>query len=184
MSDQTPTPEAIEAELVTLRRLRDELLATKTKQKAKIDELESQLLQANDRVTSAEANVQELTINGPFKAMAEVISKTPGTFLDVFQRTYKVTMKDGQLTLLHAKDGKPVLDEKDKAIPFERGALVKLLLADKDPAALAFYQTTLLIPAATGGADRTIAKGRSPFANANVSKSEDGKAVAPAFGLR
>ncbi len=182
MSEQTPTPEA-EAELVTLRKLRDELLTSKNKQKAKIDELESQLLQANERVTSAEANVQELTINGPLKAMAEVISKTPGTFLDVFHRTYKLTMsKDGELTLLHARDDKPVLDEKDKAIPFERGALVKLLLADKDPAALAFYQTTLLIPAATGGADRTIAKGRSPFANG--SKSEEPKVVAPAFGLR
>jgi hypothetical protein len=163
-------------ELQRLRNTNADLLKAKHTAKARIEELEADSTALQTKLTAAESAVQELTIGGPLKAMAVSISNAPTAFIDAFQKSYRVAMQDGKLALQTA-DGKPVM-ENGKAIPFEREALLKLLLASEEPV-LELYKSILIVNKASGGA------GRTPRSRSQ-SSAEDGKekTLPIAFGLK
>ena len=177
----TEQAEKTEAELLTLRKLRDELLTTKATQREKIKQLESELLQANERANTAESHVSELTVQRPLKAMAESLSKAPQSFIEMFTRDFRVEMQNGELQLLHAKDGKPVMDG-DKPVPFEREPLLRLLQTTSTGAAKELWTHTLIVGKASGGVGRpTFDHSRRP---PTANDPEEKKPVAHSFGLR
>ena len=180
MSDQTPTPEAIEAELVTLRKLRDELLATKTKQKAKIDELELQLLQANERADKATATMRASAIDVPLRKLAAEASPVPDLFLAELQRDYAVDVSDDGSLLLKDKDGK-LVTRANKPLPLTHNSLYQLLTDDKSERA-PVYRTIMKYSGATGGVGAGM-KGRSPVIRPE-GKTGGQKAIENSFGLR
>jgi hypothetical protein len=114
------------------------------------------------KLTGAQLTIHELTIAAPVKAMAESISTVPELFLEQFSKSYRVESINGELTLQTA-DGKPVM-KADKAVPFERQALIELLTDEANPYAKIFRSITIssrASGASAGNNGRNIGQSRS-----------------------
>ena len=157
-------------ELATLRRVNQELLTKSATRKARVTELEASVTALQSKLAEADTNVYELTVGGPLKAMAESISISGELFLDQFNKSYKVQMVKGALTLLTA-DGKPVM-KGDMPVPFERQALIDFLTEEGHPQAKVF--NSILIISRASGAGSMPARRLSP----------EPKKPAIQFGLR
>lgn len=143
---------SVAEELETLRRTVAELREKNTNRKARIAELEASLTETQGQLAEANATIQQVTIEGPFKAMAESISIAPELWMEQFSKQYKIELREGTLTLLSASDGKPV--QKDgKPVPFERGALAKFLTDGDSPQAKTFQVLTVVSHASGGSGD-------------------------------
>jgi hypothetical protein len=178
MSEATETIDTIEPgsadELQRLRNTNADLLKWKKTNKARIEELETEVAGLTGKLTKAEDNVRELTVNGPLKSLAKAMSKAPGAFLEQFEKQYRVELIDGVLTLLHVADGKPVLNKKGESVPFERKAITELVL-QSEGAAKEFYDAIVLVQVGSG----TVGTTRNA-----LPESKTQKTVAPNFGLR
>jgi hypothetical protein len=168
---QQQTPEEMVTELETLRRTNAELLQKSRDRKAKVTELEATVTELQGKLSEARDSLRDVTINGPLKAMAESISFSPELWLEQFNKSHRLEMVKGQLTLQTA-DGKPVL-KGDKQVPFERTALIDLLTSDSNPQAKIFK--SIIIASRASGAS---APPRSNRASTPVSEPK------PQFGLR
>jgi hypothetical protein len=174
MSELTlhPIESPIEAaELAVLRRTNTELVAKAASRKARVTELEASIAEFQGKLSTADSTIQELTVGIPLKAMAHEISKDGNTFLEFFKRSYKLEMVNGALALLTV-DGRPVM-KGDKAVPFEREALIELLTDANHPQAKLF--NSLLIVSKASGA--------SGSGNPHTRSSEP-KQPSVQFGLR
>lgn len=137
-----PTAEAIELE--TLRRVNAELTQKSATRKARIAELESAMTENQSKLNAANESLHQVTISGPLQAMAESISKTPELWLEQFQKSHRVAMVNGKLTI-QSLDGKPM------SVPFERQALIDHLINDAHPQSKVFKQISI-VSRASGGA--------------------------------
>jgi hypothetical protein len=165
-----PTAIEIEEELATLKKAHADLLVARRKDKSRITELESTVNEFQTKLSEANDSIRDLTVNLPLKAMAESISPSSELWLERFNKSHRLEMVKGQLTVLDA-DGKPVL-KGDKPVPFERQALVDLLTNEAHPQSKAFRVITF-VSKATG------ANGQS-----NNRTSESKLSAIPQFGLR
>lgn len=148
---QQPTIDPnVAAELETLRRTVTELREKNTTRKARIAELEASLSEAQGQLTEANATIKQVTIDGPLRAMAESISPAPELWMEQFNKTYRLELNEGKLTLLSAGDGKPTSKD-GKPVPFEHEALAKFLTDGDGPQAKAFQALTVA-SRASGGA--------------------------------
>jgi hypothetical protein len=145
----TATPEEMATELETLRRVNAELLTKSANRKARVTELESTVTELQGKLSEAHDSLRDVTINGPLKAMAESISFSPELWLEQFNKSHRLEMVKGQLTLQTA-DGKPVL-KGEKPVPFERQALIDLLTNESNPQAKIF-KSIIIASRATGAA--------------------------------
>jgi hypothetical protein len=147
MSEQVQlTPEqiaALQAELATLKQAHAEVLTKRQKDKSKIVELESATADLQGKLTVSAGAIQEITVGGPLKQMAESMSQAPELWLEQFSKYFKVEMVNGTLTLLNVSDGRPVIGKDANAVPFERDALAKLLTEGNDARAKSFQAITI-----------------------------------------
>lgn len=128
-------------ELDTLRRTNSELVTKNSTRKQRIAELEASVAELQAKVAEREASIRTITIDGPLKTMAESISTAPDLWIEQLNKSHRVELTDGKLTLL-STDGKPVLKD-GKPVPFERQALIDLLTAGDDPQGKAFKAITI-----------------------------------------
>ncbi len=142
---------ALQAELTTLKQAHQEVLTKRQKDKSRIVELESATTDLQCKLTESADTLRQITINGPLRSMAESMSQAPELFLEQFSKHLKLEMVKGNLTLLNANDGKPIVDNKGVAIPFQREALMKLLTEGDDARAKTFKAITIA-SRASGGA--------------------------------
>ncbi len=138
-----PTPTADATELETLRRVHAEILTKRQRDKARVAELEA-------KATELESTVQELILNRPLKQMAASLSTSPDTLIESLLKDYKVKVQ-GDGLVLETLDDKPVMQD-GKPVPFEREALIKLLLSTKDQSKLTLYNSILIASRASGAA--------------------------------
>lgn len=158
-------------ELEVLRRTNSELIAKNTTRKAKIADLEASITELQSKLTEATTSLRAVTIDGPLKQMSESISTAPELWIEQFNKSHRLEMVDGKLTLLSG-DGKPVLKD-GKQVPFERQALIDLLTAGDDSQAKAFRAITI--------GSRASGSAEAPRKNTAPVKQ---KKPAPQFGLR
>jgi hypothetical protein len=153
MSESTQlTPEQVDAmqvELATLKQAHQEVLAKRQKDKARITALESATTDLQGKLSESAGTINELTIGGPLKAMAESMSTVPELFLEQFSKHFKLEMVKGALTLL-STGGEPLLGNDKKPIPFERQALTKLLTTGDDARTKTFKAITIVSHASGG----------------------------------
>lgn len=128
-------------ELEVLRRTNGEILAKSATRKARVTELEATVTELQSKLLEAHDSLHQVTIGGPLTAMAESISIAPDLWLERFSQTYTVAIVAGQLTL-QTKDGKPAMSG-EKAVPFERQALIDLLTTGDDARAKTFKAITI-----------------------------------------
>ena len=165
MSEQAPN------ELEVLRKTNAELVTKAASRKARVTELEASITELQGKLSTADSTIHELTVGIPLKAMADNISKDGDTFLEFFKRSYKVEMVKGALALLTV-DGKPVM-KGDKAVPFEREALIELLTDAAHPQAKLF-NSLLIVSKASGSSGSG-----NPY-----TRSTEPKQATVQFGLR
>jgi hypothetical protein len=163
-------PTDIEIEVETLRRVNAELVTKAANRKTKIAELESTMTELQGKLSEAHDSLHEVTVGLPLKTMAESISSAPELWIEQFNKSHKLEMVKGQLTLQTA-DGKPVL-KGEKPVAFERSALIDLLTSDTHPQAKVFQSITIA-SRATGAAGQSSNRTTQPA-----------KEVKPQFGLR
>lgn len=150
MSEPITPPEPI-AELETLRTTNAELVKKSATRKARIAELEASIAELQGKFDTAQSTIHQLTVAAPVKALAESISTVPELFLEQFNKSYRVESINGEL-ILQTTDGKRVM-KGDKAVPFERSALVELLTDEAHAQAKVFRSITIASRAsgASGG---------------------------------
>jgi uncharacterized coiled-coil protein SlyX len=163
-------PTDLEIEVETLRRVNAELVTKSANRKTKITELESTVTELQCTLSEAHDSLREITINGPLRTMAESISSAPELWIEQFNKSHKLEMVKGQLTLQTA-DGKPAMNG-EKPIPFERQALFDLLTNDSQPNGKTF-KSIMIASRATG------AGGQPTKRTTQLSKE-----AKPQFGLR
>ena len=137
-------------ELEVLRRTNSELVAKNTTRKAKISELEAANAELTAKLSEATASLRAVTIDGPLKSMAQSISTAPELWIEQFSKSIRLEMLKGQLTMV-SPDGKPVT-KAEKAVPFERQALIDLLTTGDDAQARSFKAITI-VSRASGAAN-------------------------------
>lgn len=166
-----PTQTEHTEELETLRRTNSELVAKASTRKQRIAELETANADLQAKLTAANSTIHEFTIGAPLKTLAESISTCPDAWIENFNKTYRLKLVNGELTILSAADGKPV-EKAGKPLPFERRALIDLLTDKDHPQSKLFNAITIASHAS--GAQGTSERKPTP------------KAVAPKvkFGLR
>ena len=164
-------PTDLEKEVETLRRVNAELVTKAANRKTKITELESTVTELQGKLSEAQDSFHEVTVGLPLKAMAESISFSPELWLEQFNKSHKLEMVKGQLTLQTA-DGKPVL-KGEKPVPFERSALIDLLTNDSHPKAKVFQSITIASRASGAGSQGNTRTTTQPA-----------KEPKPQFGLR
>jgi hypothetical protein len=180
MSEPTQQPIAaipdMQTELETLRRVNAELLAKSATRKAKIAELEVAASALQGKLTESESTIHELSVTRPLKAMAESISTAPDVFLEHLNKSYRIEVLKGELSLL-TSDGKPVLNG-DNAVPFTGEGLTALLSNPAHPQAKLFSSILIVSKAsgASGNGFGVVRKGRSSETQAPLKR--------PQFGLR
>lgn len=167
MAEQTQNDE-----VEVLRRTNAELVTKNTTRKAKIAELEAANTELTAKLLEATSSLRAVTIDGPLKSMAESLSTVPELWIDLFNKSYRLEMVKGELTLL-STDGKPVQQEgKSESVPFEAKALTELLTTGDDATSRAFHAITITSKAS--GASSTTQR----------SAASTPKAPAAQFGLR
>jgi hypothetical protein len=120
------------AELLTLRKLRDELLQTKHTQKARITELESQVIQLAEAKDVAQATVRAVVVDQPLKRMAAELNKELSELvLRELSEDYSFdATSDGSIVMTAKADGEPVQGNDGKPVAWERNALHEFLSGD------------------------------------------------------
>ncbi len=148
------------AELETLRRVNAELLQKNSTRKARISELEASVGTLTTETTEAQARIKALTIDGPVNDLCESLSKAPKTLRAALESDYRIEMRDNVLTLVNPSDGKQAMHE-GKPVPFERDAIMKLLLSTTDKEKQALFSSILIASKASGAggsqSQRTVA---------------------------
>jgi len=162
----------LSAEVETLRRVNSELVAKSATRKQRLTALESTVTELQSKLSEANDSLHQVTIGGPLKTMVESVSIAPELFLEQFNKSYRVALLNGQLTLQTA-DGKPVL-KGEKPVPFERQALIDLLTSDAHPQCKAFKSITIASKASGANASG---------GHRSVQTSAEPKQL-PQFGLR
>ena len=135
---EQPIVEPIEdaaTQLAKLRPIHEEVLAKASARKVKIVEHESTIAALQGQLTTANDTIREVTINGPLKAMAALISISPELWLEQFAKSHKLELVKGQLTVI-AADGKQV--------PFDRDSLIAHFNADANPQSKVFKSITIV----------------------------------------
>jgi hypothetical protein len=120
------------AELATLKKLRDDLLSTKHTQKARITELESEVLQLTEARDNALITVKAVTVDLPLRKLSEEMSQAPQLWLKEFLVDYNVQADaQGELTL-QSKDGEQIaFEDTGKPVAVTAGDLRKYLFSSK-----------------------------------------------------
>ena len=179
MSEQVIEPVDNAAELATLRKLRDELLATKHTQKARITELESEVLQLTEARDNALTTVKAVTVDLPLRKLSEEMSVAPALWLREFMADYNVEPdKDGNL-ILQSKDGKAVTFDDSKPVAVTASDLRRLLLSPNKTVSAERRRDFSAITTVSK-ASGTVGHVTSP-----AKSSDDGKKpLQPHFGLR
>ena len=162
-------------ELATLRRVNAELLAKSATRKAKIAELEVAAVTLQGKLTESEGTIHDLSVTRPVKAIAESISIAPDVFLEHLNKSYRVEMVKGELSLL-TPDGKPALDG-DKPVPFTGDGLTNFLKSPANPQAKLFG-SILIVNRASGAGG-----GSGAFRPARAAEPS-APSKRPQFGLR
>ena len=158
-------------ELETLRRTNSELVAKASTRKQRITELEQANADLQAKLASANSTIHEFTIGAPLKIMAESISTVPDAWIENFNKTYRLELVNGELTILSAAERKPV-EKAGKRLPIERRALIDLLTDEDHPQSKLFNAITIASHAS--GAQGTTERKPTPKATAPKVK----------FGLR
>lgn len=158
-------------ELETLRRTNSELVSKNSTRKQRITELEQANAELQTKLTAANAEIYEYRIGAPLKVMAESISTVPDAWVENFNKSYRLELVNGELTILSAADGKAV-EKAGKPLPFERRALIDLL-TDKDHPQSKLFNAITIASHASGAQGTTE---RKPTPKATVPKVK--------FGLR
>ena len=158
-------------ELETLRRTNSELVAKNSTRKQRILDLEAANADLQTKLTAANSTIYEFQIGAPLKTMAESISTVPDAWIENFSKSYRLELKDGELTILSVADGKP-LEKAGKPVPFDRRALTELL-TDKDHPQSRLFNAITIATKASGGKGSTE---RTPTPKATAPKVK--------FGLR
>ena len=115
------------AEILTLRQAHQDLLTKRQRDKARIAELEVSSVALQDKVTKAEAAIQDALIGAPLRRMAATVSDVPDLFLSEFAKHYAIAPdKDGNISVT-TLDGKPALDRDGKPVEFTPHSLYSLL---------------------------------------------------------
>jgi hypothetical protein len=172
-----PTQQVIEPteELTTLRRVNAELLAKSAARKAKIAELEVAAVTLQGKLTESESTIHDLSVTRPLKAIAESISIAPDVFLEHLNKSYRVEMVNGELSLL-SPDGKPVRNG-DKPVPFTSEGLTDFLKSPTNPQAKLFSSILIVSRASGAGGGSSVARpARTAEPPAQLKR--------PQFGLR
>jgi len=126
------------AELERLRLANVQLTEKSKTRKAKIADLEA----AN---AALQTQLRQITVEAPLNALAVSMSAAPDLFIEQFNKSHRLEMIDGKLTIVNAEDGKPI------NVAFEKDALLKHLTDDKHPQAKTF-KAILIASRASGGA--------------------------------
>jgi hypothetical protein len=175
MSESTQQPIESTDELATLRRVNAELLAKSATRKAKIAQLEIATVVLQGKLTESESTIHDLSVTRPLKAIAESISIAPDVFLEHLNKSYRVEMVKGELSLL-TQDGKPALNE-DKPVPFTGEGLTNFLKNPANPQAKLFNSILIVNRASgAGGGSGTVRPTRAAEPSAQPKR--------PQFGLR
>lgn len=124
------------AELATLRTTVSELKTKSATRKHRIAELEAANAELQTQLTDASTALRQITIDRPLKQMSESISTCPELWIEQFNKSYRLEMVKGNLTLL-TTDGKPVV-KGDKPVEFDRESLIAFLTDEKHPQSKAF----------------------------------------------
>lgn len=157
MSESTQQPIEPTDELATLRRVNAELLAKSATRKVKIAELEAAAVTLQGKLTESEGTIHDLSVTRPVKAIAESISIAPGVFLEHLNKSYRVEMVKGELSLL-TQDGKPALNG-DKPVPFTGEGLTDFLKSPANPQAKLFNSILIVSRASgAGGASTEVSQ--------------------------
>lgn len=147
-------------EIDILRRVNADLLQKSATRKARIQELETSVGTLIAKTTEAEARIKALTIDGPVNDLCESLSKAPKTLRAALESDYRIEMRDNVLTLVNPSDGKQAMHE-GKPVPFERDAIMKLLLSATDKEKQALFSSILIASKASGSggsqSQRTVA---------------------------
>jgi hypothetical protein len=143
-----PTQQTDVNELERLRLANAQLTEKSKNRKLKIAELEA--------VNAAiQAQLRLITVDAPMRSMAESMSTVPDLFIEQFQKSHRLEMIEGKLTIVNAEDGKPI------NVAFEREALLKHLIDEKNPQAKTF-NAILIASRASGGAAPTTQRAAKP----------------------
>jgi molybdopterin-guanine dinucleotide biosynthesis protein A len=173
-----PTQQLIEdavAELASLRQAHAEVLVKRKRDKELLAAFQSETASLQAKVTDAESRIHQMTIAAPVKAMCESLSIAPEALLTALSADYSFVMNNGVLTLLSAKDGKPVVGTDGKQVPFERDAIKNLLLSTTDVPKRKLYNAILIGSRASGAGGSSSSHG---------GRVQAPKPTLPHFGLR
>jgi len=166
-----PSPEA--AELVVLKAAHQEILVKRSKDKARIAELEIASIALQDKATKAESAAQDALTGAPLRRMAAIVSDVPELFLSEFGKHYAINAdKDGNISV-NSLDGKPAIDRDGKPVEFTPHSLYSLLASQavvaggaKDARSKTFAVLMKYFGASgaagTQGSNRVVAK-KTPF---------------------
>lgn len=133
-----PTQQTDANELERLRLANAQLTEKSKTRKLKIAELEA----ANAAI---QAQLRLITVDAPMRSMAESMSTVPDLFIEQFNKSHRLELIDGKLTIVNAEDGKPI------NVAFEKDALLKHLTDEKFSQAKTF-NAILIASRASGGA--------------------------------
>jgi hypothetical protein len=92
--------------------------------------------------------------------MSEAISTAPELWTKLFNEHYRLEAKDGALKLLTIDGQRVQKDGRD--LPFERQALISLLIDEKHPAARSFGAITIVSRASGGHAPSATSQATAP----------------------
>ncbi len=118
------------AELATLRKVNTELLQAKHTLKAKITELENNVVLLTEDRDNALIAVRAVTIDRPLKQLAEEMSQAPALWLREFLADYNVEAdKEGSLTIQSKVDKTPIAFDDGKPVNVTASDVRKFLLS-------------------------------------------------------
>lgn len=180
-----PNEQSPEVEVITLRKVRDELLAKTHTQKAKIAELESQALQLTEKADRATELMRTVVVDVPLNHMVSKLSKNvPELVMRELHEDFTFDAADeGSIEVKSRVDGKVIAAKDGKPVTWDKHSLHQFLIghgyAEQTPRQRV-YTHLLGIPVGSGGIGRKLPMPVAQKENA----SNENSLSALSFGLR
>lgn len=170
-----PTIEELQDELSTLRTAHNEVLQKNRERKFLVNDLQLKL-------ATAETSLREYQVNRPLRQLAEDVSALPDLWQMMFEKHYRLEIREGVLTVLDAK-GEPVLVD-GKPLPFSPKEVGTFVSKGDSDAAKQFARLTIGTKASGSGADGGKGGGSPVASITSNGKKDEPKSPLSQFGLR
>ena len=154
-----PTVEELTAEVITLRSVKDELLAKTHAQKTRIAELETERNAASHAADKATAAMHAVVIDRPLNAMANELCKAaPELLKQELLKDYEFSADDaGNIIVTDRATSKPIAAKDGKPVAWDKPSFAKFLTGEgyaERTDRQKIYAALVPVSFASGGAGR------------------------------